>query len=199
MGGSVLEEVHSTFDVQLDDDGLMVLTLHRGLSVGAELAQQVVNHLFDLVGDRRVVMLLRIAGVRWATSEVQAVAQTFTPSIVRWLCSATGRWTACWRTSFYGSSTTRILPAISTTRPRRGLGWHRMSNACRRLRWTRASSEGAIAAVASRQRLGRRARRQDVPPARPARLDTGMPGRFHRGISSRGSGVAPDRTIAAAR
>ncbi|MFT4469742.1 hypothetical protein ACMX2H_07495 [Arthrobacter sulfonylureivorans] len=77
----MLEEVHSTFDVQLDDDGLMVLTLHRGLSVGAELAQQVVDHLFDLVGDRRVVMLLRIAGVRWATSEVQAVAQTFTPSI----------------------------------------------------------------------------------------------------------------------
>jgi hypothetical protein len=77
----VLEEVHSTFDVQLDDDGLLVLTLHRGLSIGAELAQQVVDRLFDLVGERRVVVLLRITGVRWATSEVQMIAQSFTPSV----------------------------------------------------------------------------------------------------------------------
>jgi len=81
MGGSVLEEVHSAYDVQLDDDGLLVLTLHRGLSVNAELAQQVVDRLFDLVGERRVVVLLRMAGVRWATAEVRSIAHTFTPSL----------------------------------------------------------------------------------------------------------------------
>ncbi|MET1153972.1 hypothetical protein [Arthrobacter sp.] len=77
----MLEEVHSTYDVQLHDDGLLVLTLHRGLSVSAELAQQVVDRLFELVGERSVVVLLRMAGVRWATAEVRSIAHTFTASL----------------------------------------------------------------------------------------------------------------------
>jgi hypothetical protein len=77
----VLEEVHSTYDVQLHDDGLLVLTLRRGISVSAELAQQIVDRLFELVGERRVVVLLKMAGVRWATADVRSIAHTFTASL----------------------------------------------------------------------------------------------------------------------
>jgi hypothetical protein len=80
-GKSVLEEVHSPYDVQLGRDGLLVLTVRRGLSVGAELAQHVVDHLFDVAGDRRVAVLLKMAGVRWVTPEARLIADTFTPCV----------------------------------------------------------------------------------------------------------------------
>ena len=116
MGGSVLEEVHSAYDVQLDDDGLLVLTLHRGLSVSAELAQQVVDRLFDLVGERRVVVLLRMAGVRWATAEVRWIAHTFTPSLAVAVVG-NGPVDRVWGTFSCGFSPMTAVPGTSTTRP----------------------------------------------------------------------------------